>query len=96
MTLRNRAVRKIERDIRDRNAIIEECALKAEEAREHAKKNYGVDESVGADIAARWIRGMTCGLERPIYKPRGEPLPEYCEDCKGPCLRKPPHGEGWA
>lgn len=20
---------------------------------------------------------------------------DYCEECKGPCLRRPPHGEGW-
>jgi hypothetical protein len=41
-----------------RNDVIEECALQADKARDNAKAFYGVEESVGADIAARRIRAL--------------------------------------
>ena len=42
-----------------RDAAIEECAQVADKARESAKEHYGVDASIGADIAARRIRALT-------------------------------------
>lgn len=41
-----------------RNEIIEQCAKVADGARESAKEAYGIEASIGADIAARRIRAL--------------------------------------
>lgn len=79
---------------RTRNEVVAECALMAERARDHAYRHYGAAESVGADIAARWIRGMANPVLPPVEPKPEDVSSDYCEECLGPCLRKPPHSEG--